>query len=63
MNIKQKVKERLAEQGVFMSEEEATAVRRQLADSYEFLYNKLGSDHPETWECYQQWQRAIRGWK
>lgn len=37
-----------------------TAVVKQLADSYEFLFYRLGSDHPETWDCWQQWQRAIR---
>lgn len=37
-----------------------TAVVKQLADSYEFLFHKLGSDHPETWDCWQQYQRAIR---
>lgn len=36
------------------------AIINQLKDSYEFLFNTLGPDHKETWECYQQYQRAIR---
>lgn len=32
----------------------------QLKDSYEFLYNTLGSDHAETWDCWYQFQRVIR---
>jgi len=39
---------------------EKAAVLDQLKDSYEFLYNKLGSDHPETWDCWQQYQRVLR---
>ncbi len=37
-----------------------TAISKQLAASYEFLFNTLGADHPETWDCWQQYQRSLR---
>ena len=47
-----------------MSAGSQRAVVKQLADSYEFLSNtRLGSGddgHVELWECYEQYQRAIR---
>ena len=43
-----------------MSEGSHTAVVKQLVASYEFLFHKLGPDHPEVWDCWQQYQRAIR---
>lgn len=36
------------------------AIIQQLMDSYEFLFYALGPNHKETWECWQQYQRAIR---
>lgn len=42
----------------------SVSVVKQLADSYEFLFNTrlgIGDDgHDEIWECWQQYQRAIR---